>query len=151
MQMFTQSHTHWFFYNHYPKKKKNSFVEDKLVVFPAVMFISSLQRQKETLAKWAEGGLVLLLTKAYFVSLFLPSSFSSSERSVLLDRSLLFAASLPETSQQPGSLIHECALSTRRCEARRSRIHVQLLPVRTKEFHNNGIRAVWLQYGSLRQ
>lgn len=83
-----------------------------------------------------------LLTKAYFVSLFLPSSFSSIERSVLLDRSMLSAASLPETSQQPASLIHECALSTRCCEALRRRIHVQLLWVRTKEFRNNEIRVV---------
>lgn len=129
--------------------KTFNFVEDKTAVFPAVMLICSLQRLRRMKLQLSEQRTALppLLTKAYFVSLFLPSSFSSIERSVLLDRSMLSAASLPETSQQPASLIHECALSTRCCEALRGRIHVQLLWVRTKEFRNNEIRVVWLQYG----
>lgn len=127
------------FYHRCPKTFKTA-------VFPAVMLICSLQRLRRMKLQLSEQRTALtlppLLTKAYFVSLFLPSSFSSIERSVLLDRSMLSAASLPETSQQPASLIHECALSTRCCEALRRRIHVQLLWVRTKEFRNNEIRVV---------
>lgn len=130
------------FYHRSPKTF--NFAEDKTAAFPAVMLICSRRRLCREKLQLSEQRTALppLLTKAHFVSLFLPSSFPSSERSVLLDRSMLSAASLPETSQQPASLIHECALSTRCCEALRRRIHVQLLWVRTKEYCNNEIRVV---------
>lgn len=63
---------------------------------------------------------------------FLPHPQAASDRSYLIARWYL-------PSQQPGSLIHEHALSTRCCVAPRSHIHVQLLRVRTKEFRGDGI------------